>query len=181
MEKIVAFLKKQKIFIFLFLILLILLIIKLLVKKPDQTIKPIESPAPLKKNQKLIIPEKEPKLKKESPSPGLKEKTSLNLISSYPNPGINETLLDRYKITFTFNQVLTPENISYKITPKISLKTSIEESKLSFYPSTPFLFDTSYILEINGLESIEGDFLNKPVIYQFLPVFPEKLNFDEHH
>jgi hypothetical protein len=174
-KKIINFVKNNKILVFLFFILLVLLSLQLFFIKKTPLQEQKEPAKPLEK-EKQIAPGK-----KEGEEIEIKRDKALTLFSVYPQPGINETTLDKYKISFTFSENLKSDSLSYQIKPSISLKSYFEKNKLSFYPSQAFLFNTDYLLAIKSLESTGGASLKEPIDYQFRLVFPEKIIFDEHH
>jgi len=186
MTKIINFFKKQKIIVLLLLLLLLLLLIRFFLSSSSEKKEaPLPSDFPRKEEETIPLQketEASPLPKKEkSPAPEIKEKIPLALLSAYPKPGGNETLLGQYKIIFNFNQELNPESLSYSIKPKIEMETEIRRNEISFYPQKPFSYETEYLLKINRLKSRGGEKMEEEITYQFWLVFPEKIIFDEHH
>jgi len=179
MEKIIAFIKTNKIIVFLALILLLLVVLRLIIKKEEILPGEKKQPSPLEKEEKILPPERSPSPEKK---PLFFEKENyLNFISAYPEAGKHETISNRYKIFFTFDKNLNSKVLEYSISPKIEFAASFEENKLMLYPQQKYLYDANYVLEITSLESTGGAKLKDSVKYPFSLTFPEKVITDHRY
>ncbi len=169
MKKIIAWLKSHRLYTLILAIILILILILSFLPSPTYKTSPDASqPQPLTDQFKKHLPDSV-----DSPTSTTSE---LSLVSITPTPPEFESIWSTEKISLTFNQVINPDTISYRVSPPTRTKTIFDDSQpqtFSIVPLTGWQENQTYTITVSQkLSTPNQQQLNSPLTFTITRKLP---------
>jgi len=145
MKKIIAWLKSHRLYTLILAIILILILILSFLPSPSHKTSPdTPQPQPLTDQFKKLLPSSV-----DSPTPTI---SKLSLVSITPAPPEFESIWSTEKISLTFDQIINPDTISYRVSPSTRTKTIFDDSQpqvFSIIPLTGWQENQAYTITVS--------------------------------
>lgn len=135
MKKILAWLKSHRLFTLALTIILLLILILSFLPFPTPETSPETSPEttpqpqPFTDQFKKLLPDSV-----DSPTPTT---SKLSLVSITPTPPEFKSIWSTEKISLTFDQIINPDTISYRVSPSTRTKTIFDDSQPQTFSIVP--------------------------------------------